>query len=189
MTEVAKLKSLINTMRPGMLKCAVGFTEKEGPDGIVLTGGKLVGVPLTADGLPQVKEVIKSGWDSFAGTKINVAEDLKRTNGKGGSKLLGRYQVPMVISGEVRYVEGALMAFSQPTPHLAFSPSYPSKWNKDVPVEGKPGKTESVEMVSYRPLWGPAQDDPYANTVKAMDQDFNNLLGEVIGHQMGIELV
>lgn len=171
-TEVHPLRSILDAVRPGAISCFVGGEEKEGK----LIGGTKVSVPLTADGLPQAQEILRRGWTSKKGTKV-VANEVK------GSQLLGRYKFPVIVDGVIRYLEGGLMVFTRPNIHFTFSTAKPATWT----VVNEDGTKE--ERTSYIPVLTSMDNDPQFNSIRAQDQDFESLMGQIVAHQMGIELV
>jgi hypothetical protein len=171
-TEINPLRSILDAVRPGAVSCFVGGEEKEGK----LIGGTKVMVPLTADGLPEAQEILRRGWESKKGTKV-VAAQVK------GSKLLGRYKFPVIVDGVVRYLEGGLMAYTRPNVHFTLSTAKPATWT----VVNDDGTKE--ERTSYIPVLTSKDNDPQFNSIRAQDQDFEALMGQIVAHQMGIELV
>jgi hypothetical protein len=176
----AKLRSLIDEIRPGMVECAVGGHIQEINGIPALVGAQIRQIPLTQEGLPEVQEVLRKGWTSKRGTKVSASEM------GTGSALLGKYRVPFLVNGVTRYVEGALMAFGRPTPHFTFSTANQVKYPTTVQVGGK---DVIQEKVSYIPIFGAGVEDVRWRNIQAEDRTLDDLLGQVVAHQMGIEIV
>ena len=170
---VHPLRQMLDTLRPGSVQVRVGGEVKEG----ALTGFSTVTVPLTEDGLPKASEVLYRGWTTNQNKKIN-ADSI----GKGG-EACGTYQYPVLVNGVVRYIEGRLRAWSNPNPHFSLSTAKPSTW-KSVDDDGK--VTENSRWI---PIFKSLMNDPQLNRKIADDRDMEALMGQVVAHQMGIEII
>jgi len=100
--KVEQILRVLGTDAPGMFQSAIGGEEVELDGQRVLANYDLVGVPTNEFGLPEAREVLFRGWTSYKNTTVQLSKEKN-------SAPAGTWQMPMVINGKVKYLQGTLM--------------------------------------------------------------------------------
>jgi hypothetical protein len=171
--SVEQIQLSLKANYPGMFRVAVGGTLNEKTK--VLTGFEVVQVPTDKDGLPATTQVLKTGWTSAEGMQIDAAAVEK-------SVQCGRWNVPVILNGRVRQIEGNLSLIRQQTGGLGFifNASYGSKW---IP---KTGQNAGKEQVYYNQFFTVNPESPDFIMEQSRDRQLALVLGSMIAAQHGI---
>lgn len=142
--KVQEILKVLNADAPGMFQSAIGGQEEEIDGERVLKGYQMVGVPINELGLPEAREVLYKGWTSAKNTTVKLEPGAT-------SRAAGTWQMPIVVNGKVKYLQGILMVLRPYGSVAKWTYNVGIRQNYQGTIKDKDGKPtgETEERTNY----------------------------------------